>query len=44
MNRKDGIVDASGRWLAPLQANESLPAMPARLCAHGTLCKACAKS
>lgn len=44
MERKDGIYDAQGRWLAPLSGNESLPAMPARLCQHGTLCKACAKS
>lgn len=44
MERKDGIYDAAGRWLAPLQSNESQPAMLPRLCAHGTLCKACAKS
>ncbi len=44
MEKKDGIYDAAGRWLAPLEANESLPAAPPRLCQHGRLCKACGKS
>lgn len=42
--RKDGIYDAAGRWLAPLEGNETLPPVPVKLCSHGVLCSACAKS
>jgi hypothetical protein len=41
MERKDGIYDAQGRWIAPLEGNEALPPVPTKLCAHGQACAAC---
>lgn len=44
MERKEGIYDDAGRWLAPAEGNEAQPAMPPRKCEHGRLCKACGKA
>jgi len=41
MDRKPGIYDAQGRWIAPLEGNEALPPVPEKLCAHGQLCYDC---
>lgn len=41
MERKDGIYDAQGRWIAPLAGNEPLQPAPVKLCIHGELCSAC---
>lgn len=41
MERKDGIYDAQGRWIAPLAGNEALPPVPVKLCLHGQLCADC---
>lgn len=41
MERKDGIYDAQGRWIAPIEGNELLPPVPVKLCSHGQLCADC---
>ncbi len=41
LNRKDGIYDDNGRWLAPMAGNQPLPPAPQKLCLHGMLCADC---